>query len=90
MTKEKIEGVVYLYRSFFESNKIPKQKYDNDLNPTSNRDALAHVHAMLDEIEKFCKEGKIGKAFRWLGFVQGVLWVTWQFNIEELKNHNRS
>lgn len=44
---------------------------------------------MLDEIDGFCDEGEMGKAFRWLGFVQGALASMGIFTIEELKNHNR-
>lgn len=35
------------------------------------------------------REGRIEKAFRWLGFVQGCLWATGQYTLDELKNHNR-
>ena len=40
------------------------------------------------------KEGAIniilGTVMRWLGFVQGVLWVQGVYTLENLKSHNRS
>jgi hypothetical protein len=29
------------------------------------------------------------KAFRWLGFVQGVLWTNRVYTLDNLKSHNR-
>jgi hypothetical protein len=43
---------------------------------------------MLDKIEEFVGQGKMEKAFRWLGFVQGCFWTTKQFSIYELRDHN--
>ncbi|MDD2696684.1 MAG: hypothetical protein PHE52_00800 [Candidatus Pacebacteria bacterium] len=44
---------------------------------------------MLDKMEGFLKEGRIEKAFRWLGFIQGCLWSTGEYTLEDLMNHNR-
>jgi hypothetical protein len=37
----------------------------------------------------FIEEGKIDKAMRWLGFIQGVLCQSGIYTIEELKSHNK-
>jgi len=50
---------------------------------------LIHCHGMLDKMEEFVKEGRIEKAFRWLGFVQGCLWLAGHYSLEDLMNHNR-
>ena len=50
--------------------------------------ALAHCHRMLDQMEQFVAEGHPEKTFRWLGFIQGVLWLSGCYTLEELKNHN--
>ena len=52
-----------------------------------------HLHPecvrMMPKIRQFLVEGRREKAFRWLGFMQGVLYMAGQFTIEELANHNR-
>lgn len=47
------------------------------------RDMVAHAR---DHVE----EGRIEKAHRWLGFIQGVFYMNHDFDIATLKAHNRS
>lgn len=86
MTGEKVLEVIQVYRNEFEKRGIPKQKC---LAPSSNAECLAHLHAMLDQMEEFVKEDRMEKVFRWLGFIQGALWRMGIYSLEELKNHNR-
>jgi hypothetical protein len=44
---------------------------------------------MCGEIEAFVNEGRTDKAMRWLGFVQGVLWMAGVYSLHEMQNHNR-
>ena len=50
---------------------------------------LGHCKNMLPKMSQFLEENRIEKFFRWLGFVQGVLWSERLYTIEELKDHNR-
>ncbi len=43
---------------------------------------------MCDEAVTFIADGKIDKAMRWLGFIQGALWVMGVSTIEESKRAN--
>ncbi|MFC1730798.1 hypothetical protein ACFL6I_10740 [candidate division KSB1 bacterium] len=52
-------------------------------------DELAHILFMLIEIENLVKDGRKEKAFRWLGFIQGVLWSLELKSIADLKNTNK-
>ena len=89
MTKEKVLAVITRYRSILkERYGVEKQKHLPTLAPTE-REALAHCYAMLDEMEGFIRENRMDKTFRWLGFIQGTLWVSGVFTLEELKTHNR-
>ncbi len=38
---------------------------------------------------RFPEDGSEGKAMRWLGFMQGVLYITNIFTLDELKVHSR-
>jgi hypothetical protein len=51
---------------------------------------LHHVQShMVPLTIQFANDGRTGKAFRWLGFMQGVLSAEGFYSIDELKNHNR-
>lgn len=45
---------------------------------------------MVPRALEFIEEGEIDKAHRWLGFIQGVMWVEKIYTLEELKEHSRS
>src|ERR1700677_4418928 len=50
--------------------------------------ACNHVLWMAREAITWGAE-RLEKKFRWLGFIQGVLWVTGEMTIEESKNMNK-
>lgn len=71
---------------------IDQQDQDeNDLFPGAESQ-LRHARWMTGYILAGLGDGTMseGKAFRWLGFLQGVLWSRAIFTLEELKSHNRS
>ena len=57
----------------------------------SERYDMNHIRWMINEIPSMlnipCKMEKVN---RWLGFIQGVLWLRGYYTIEEMKGHNRS
>lgn len=60
------------------------------------RDAIAklagqidHVREMIPKIRGFLVQGRREKAFRWLGFIQGVFYSVGIYTIEDMANHNR-
>ena len=50
---------------------------------------VAHLRFMCIEASKFVDAGRVEKAMRWLGFLQGVLWARGFYSLEDLKNHSR-
>jgi len=88
MTAEKIRSVVAMYHQALDELNVPELSCPHDGTPDEFA-ALAHCHAMLDEIDAFVGEGRLEKAFCWLGFVQGCLWTCGVYSIAELKDHNR-
>jgi hypothetical protein len=54
------------------------------------RHALWMTNAILESLESGDMSESDGKVFRWLGFLQGVLWSQAIFSLEELKKHNRN
>ncbi len=55
----------------------------------SHTDKVSHALWMIQETRDFIHECRIEKAFRWLGFVQGVLWSIGLVSIDEAKEANR-
>lgn len=47
-----------------------------------------HLLWMCDQIPTFLQEGRREKAMRWLGFLQGALWVLRWRTIEAMKTDN--
>ena len=88
MTADKIREVVRIYRQMFGEFNVHPHKHHHNGTPLP-ADALSHCHAMLDEIDQFALEGRIEKAFRWLGFVQGCLWTIGVYTVADMKEHNR-
>ncbi|MFA6407675.1 MAG: hypothetical protein WCV80_03155 [Candidatus Paceibacterota bacterium] len=89
MTPEKVKKVLATYREKLEEANIPKKKFVHNGCPESDYEALAHCHAMLDEMDIFIQENRMDKVFRWLGFLQGCFWRIGIYRISEMKNHNR-
>ena len=89
MTGDKIIEVLNIYRKTFEERGIPKKECRHDLFPDLDNDFLAHCHGMTDQMEVFIKQGRMDKVFRWLGFMQGVMWALRVYTVCEMADHNR-
>lgn len=55
----------------------------------SKNPQLVHAKNMIPKMRGFMEEGRREKNFRWLGFLQGVLYCHGIYTIEEMANHNR-
>lgn len=50
--------------------------------------ALAHVAWCCGQVQGFVAEGRLDKANRWLGFIQGALWVLNHNTIDSFRADN--
>lgn len=89
MTAEQVLAAISKYRRYFEENGIDKKDHPHDEAVADSGCALRHCHGMLDKMEEFVRTGHLEKAFRWLGFLQGVLWAENVYTLDELKDDNR-
>ncbi len=89
MTPQKVLEVIGVYRKLFVGLGIKRIEYPHQELLENVELGLAHCHGMLDKMEEFVREGRIDKASRWLGFIQGVLWAQKIYALEHLKHHNR-
>lgn len=90
MDGEKILEVISIYRAYLTKDFGPyKIDYPHDRHVLHPNQVLGHCYGMLDQMEEFVEQGRMDKAFRWLGFIQGCLWSQTCYTLEELKEHNR-
>jgi len=92
MTAEKLISVFEFYQDYLKKSGIKSSQYTSydsrafKLSPIKH---LEHIAWMCETAITFVNEGRIEKAMRWLGFIQGVLFMTGWFTLDELKNHSR-
>lgn len=91
MTNEKLKEVFRFYKKDIThrlevSSDLLRENTFPDLTPAGG---YKHIIDMCRRAEKFIEEGKIDKAMRWLGFIQGVLCQAGIYTIDELKSHNK-
>ena len=51
-------------------------------------EVMNHALWMCDETAGFIKQNRLAKAYRWIGMIQGILFMGGVFSIAELKEHN--
>lgn len=90
MTKDKIKEVAEYYKRCLNCE-AKRYALNEKVGPSFNEGVaiIKHCRYMIDEILSFLRQDRIEKAFRWLGFLQGCLWTTGMFSLDELKEHNR-
>jgi len=81
--------VISYYRKYLKDNNVGKMNFPHNLYVGLRLQILAHCNGMLDKMDGFILANKMDKTFRWLGFIQGCLWATGCFTLEQLRNHNR-
>ena len=90
MNRTDVLQIAVIYQKFFESNNIQKKEHSYNILAGLKEQILAHCYMMLDRLEGFVLQGNLYKAFRFLGFIEGCLWTTACYTLQELKDHNRS
>ena len=50
--------------------------------------ALNHAYWMCQKTREFFRQGRVVKAFRWLGMIQGILFLGGVYSLSELRDHN--
>lgn len=65
------------------------KKYSSQDSAPVYETKLNHTWWAVGQCREFTNAGRLEKAFRWLGFIQGALWFAGKYSIEELANHNK-
>lgn len=88
MTLEHVLQVVQKYEELLSDEGYEPGRWEERAVPSSS-EALSHVLWMLGEMRKHIEAQETEKVMRWLGFVQGVLWTTDVYSIDEMRDDNR-
>ncbi|MFA6588155.1 MAG: hypothetical protein WCT08_03735 [Patescibacteria group bacterium] len=89
MTKDKLLKIIELYKTLL-SDYPTKELASYEVHPQTDEEFLVHLNWMLDRMREQVTQGKLEKAFRWLGFIQGVLSAKGIRTIAQLREDSRS
>lgn len=90
MTKQRVIEIMDLYTELLRAAGYTPERYE----PSPGEDIRTpmqkrrHAMWMCAETRAFAEAGRMEKAFRWLGFVQAVLWCEGIRSIEQMKVDN--
>ncbi|EKD33474.1 MAG: hypothetical protein ACD_76C00021G0003 [uncultured bacterium] len=91
MRPSKIRIIALGYKTLLDDMRITAKEYPNDRTLSGNGvEALQHCRHVVDEILVCVDAGYLGKAYRMLGFVQGVLWAQSIIDLNDIRHTNRS
>jgi hypothetical protein len=95
-SREHAEGMLKFYARSLDDLGYPPAPYPALDKPVAGSiyrgakyDSLCHARWMCEETKRFLREGRFSKSYRWIGMIQGLLFMGGVFSIEELKKHNR-
>ncbi len=92
MTTEHLKNILTSYNRYLVNNGFTSiQKADDIEYPALGNSHLVLCHClwMCEQSLQFIEEGDRDKAMRWLCFIQGCFWMTYQFTIEQMREHSR-
>lgn len=90
MTKEKLRSLGWKYFNYlWPPEDSGTYKFSLAGAPRrETKDSWEHTAWMAQELIKLVDEGRIEKAFRWLGWIQCFLYMMNEFTLDELKEHS--
>jgi len=97
VSRNRLRQVAAGYSAELEAKGVSPSKHVLSAQLATHEQARAHVLWMCHEIQDFCDEAleadaqsfELEKAHRWLGFVQGVLWLLGDKTIDQMRDDNR-
>ena len=88
MVPDQVMHILGDYRQCLRSERIIAKEHPHDRFMESGLVAAKqHCGSMFDDIFRFFEDGRADKAFRWFGFIQGVLWVAGMYTLDDLVKH---
>ena len=92
VTPKKLARVFQQYAELlkgYRAGRLPDRAFDTNAGYSRHQPKLQHIAWMCQQGLEFVQSAELGKAQRWLGFIQGVLWMANQRTLNQLKDDNR-
>lgn len=86
MTPEKMVATIDYYSRYIQELGIEADPYPHNRVVRNPRLALGHLLSMTPKMRQLVEGGRRDKFMRWLGFLQGALWMAGHETIDELKD----
>lgn len=93
MTVDHLKEVLSGYHNKWSKHYPPERQDTENLDPRNKEKVLSHTMWMCEQGIEFANKGTqkdIEKAMRWLGFIQGMLYYTGHYTIDEMRAHSAS
>lgn len=84
MTYDHVIAVLHKYERVLADG-VPEFKHNDNVINSCRR---CHCHLMIQKMLTW-EPDQLPRMFRWLGFLQGVLWMHGVYTIDEMREHNR-
>lgn len=88
MSPDRIKQALGSYLEAITAMSYVPQRHLDEYAYSLSKESLEHAAWMCQQAISFVGEGRIEKACRWLGFVQGVLWCRGVRTIDEMRRDN--
>lgn len=89
MTPEQMVAAVRKYDTQLAEGGFEPVRCDPDAEDIPTVERFEHVRWMCQQVPGFVETGRLEKAHRWVGFIQGVLWALKVGTISSFKEDNR-
>lgn len=97
MTGPQLKDLFQLYYDYWDRSwpgllpeQLPIYLVAEKAGDLQSHERIKHFKFMCIAGQKFVDGGEIEKAMRWLGFMQGVLWRSDHFTLDQLKEQSRA
>lgn len=88
MTRDHLSALLRKYQVMLNAHGSKNQRHSLSALLPTKRDVVSHLGWMLGEMRSHTEE-QWDKSMRWLGFIQGSMWVLGIYTVDQLKEDNR-
>ena len=89
MTKDQCLALLEDYEQLLKERGAEPVETDHNIVSPDKETIFNNSLFMVLKMKEFIQKDKMDKFYRWLGFLQCVLWVAGEFSMNQLREHNR-
>lgn len=96
LTRDQAEAMLHFYCRTLDRLGYKSKPFDDidgkvgaSIYSSGKFEVMNHARWMCDRAEEFMRQHRLAKAYRWIGTIQGILFMGGVFSLAELRTHNR-